>query len=90
MSDANREELAKEVLNARTVFVVYEDEDGYWGTYRHTFLDDYAAVASCLTAAIGAREYAREFLDDVDEDDPELVRNAEEVFAGTASGGVRR
>lgn len=90
MSDASRDELAEEIENARTVFVVYEDQDGHWGTYRHTFLDGYDATASCLTAAIGAREYAREFLDDVAADDPELVHDAEDVFAGTVGNGGRR
>jgi len=91
MSDGTRELLADEVENAQTLFLVYEDENGNWGRVRDTNRDGYRAVSSCLIAAITAREYAREFLDDVDADDPELRQEAEELFAEHVDGaGGRR
>ncbi len=91
MSDALRERIAGEVEDARTLFVVYEDENGNWGKCRDTNLDGYEAISSCLMAAITAREYSRDFLDDVDADDPELRQTAEEVYAQNVGGdGGRR
>jgi len=90
MSDDDRERLADEVKDARTVFVVYEDDDGYWGQFRDTDLDGHDATASCLTAAIGAREYAREFLDDVAAEDPALVNAAEDAFVETSAETMGR
>ena len=91
MSEIERERLAEEVRDARTVFVVYEDADGYWGKARLTNLDGHSATSSCLIAAIAAREYARDFLDDVDADNPQLVEDAEEIYARNSinSGGRR-
>lgn len=90
MSDAPREQIADDIENARTVFVVYEDQNGNWGKCRDTTLDAHEAVSSCLIAAITAREYARDFLDDVDADDPELRQKAEDLFAANAGNGGRR
>ena len=90
MSDTPREQIADEVEDARTLFIVYEDENGNWGKCRDTNLDGHEAVSSCLLAAISAREYARGFLDDVDADDPELRQMAEDVYAENATNGGRR
>ncbi|GAA0648912.1 hypothetical protein [Salarchaeum japonicum] len=91
MSDEelSRAELADIVENADTLFVVAETENGNWGTYRDTTHHGSEGVASCLSAAITARDDAREFLDAVSEDDPELVAMAEDVFADV-NGGVER
>jgi hypothetical protein len=91
MSDGTRELLADEVESAQTVFVVYEDQNGDWGRVRDTNRDGYRAVSSALVAAITAREYARDFLDDVDANDPNLRKEAEDVFAKHVEGsGGRR
>jgi len=86
--ELSREEIAEQVENADTLFVVIENEDG-WGTYRDTELRGDEAVASCLTAAITARDDARDFLDDVSREKPGLVEVAEDVFADILGGGQR-
>ncbi|MGB9987336.1 hypothetical protein [Salarchaeum japonicum] len=87
--ELSRGELADIVEDADTLFVVAETEDGDWGTYRDTTNSGDDATASCLTAAIVARDDAREFLDAVSEDEPEIVRMAEDIFAKHAGGAQR-
>jgi len=82
--DAGREDMAERVRNADAVFAVTTDSDGDTFLYRGASSE--AELHQVLYCALSARAEAREFLDAVAADDPELVEHAEDVWAEVHGG----